>query len=187
MRPDVMVSHTTNGVDQPMGLVVPGMFSMAWVRDLKEIEICKEERKLTYNDQEYVYYDMQGKRLHPVTSMPINSRIMNVVNGESIPNGAVIEIGAWVGSITDETVLVAGVEVSLDGGVTWEDAHEVSKPEENMWSRGRHEVRATRGPIALATRARDNQGNFQPAQAEIEPNLKGYANNAWIVRQAEVI
>jgi hypothetical protein len=72
---------------------------------------------------------------------------------------------------------VAGVEVSTDGGATWEDA-EVARDGLGRWAWVSWEYAwdAEPGEFELCSRARDAAGNAQP----LDPpwNVGGYVNNA---------
>jgi hypothetical protein len=84
----------------------------------------------------------------------------------------VLEGRAWSGEAE-----VAGVEVSDDGGSTWEDGELLPGALGRWaWRSWRFEWDARPGERELCCRARDAAGNVQP----LEPpwNLGGYANNA---------
>ena len=67
------------------------------------------------------------------------------------------------------------VEVSSDGGVTWQDAT-VHPAADHAWHRWTYPWSATHGVYELACRATDATGATQPLRPE--PNVGGYANNA---------
>ena len=72
---------------------------------------------------------------------------------------------------------VASVEVSVDGGETWQVAgleHDVESPW--AWSAWTYEWDAPLGRHELCVRARDEAGNEQPLDGEW--NVGGYGNNA---------
>jgi sulfane dehydrogenase subunit SoxC len=69
------------------------------------------------------------------------------------------------------------VEVSADGGVTWEPAQVESPPAPAAWQRWTFEwTPAAPGSYELACRARDTADNVQPLEQAW--NVGGYANNA---------
>ena len=67
------------------------------------------------------------------------------------------------------------VEVSTDGGATFEEATLDDPLGEAAWRPWRYEWDATPGEHVLCSRATDSAGNVQPL--ETAWNLKGYANN----------
>jgi Mo-co oxidoreductase dimerisation domain len=72
---------------------------------------------------------------------------------------------------------VASVEVSVDGGETWQAArveHDVDSPW--AWSAWTYDWDASVGRHELCVRARDDAGNEQPLDGEW--NVGGYGNNA---------
>jgi sulfite oxidase len=75
---------------------------------------------------------------------------------------------------------VEGVEVSTDGGQTWQQAALVDAAA-NTWSWQHWEARLDVQPdtICLVARAVDQSGQEQPREAKAVWNVKGYANNAW--------
>ena len=57
------------------------------------------------------------------------------------------------------------VEISLDGARTWEDAHIVNRPEENVWVSWRYDwALPPSGKYELVARATDSAGDSQPAE-----------------------
>jgi DMSO/TMAO reductase YedYZ molybdopterin-dependent catalytic subunit len=92
----------------------------------------------------------------------------------TVPPGACSLAGrAWSGLAP-----IVGVDVSVDGGATWNAA--TLDPEELgewAWRRFTYEWQADKpGPCVLCCRARDEAGNQQPL--EVPWNVGGYSNNA---------
>jgi hypothetical protein len=84
----------------------------------------------------------------------------------------IIEGLAWSG-----VAPIAGVEVSVTGGMTWTAAELVSEPLPYAWQRWRYIWQPTgSGSVTLCSRAVDHAGCAQPADPEW--NCLGYANNA---------
>jgi hypothetical protein len=89
-----------------------------------------------------------------------------------------LEGRAWSG-----WAAIARVEVSLDGGETWQDAQLRQPRFEFAWSGWSFEWEAEPGEYELASRATDEAGNTQPVRAEW--NHDGVCNNA--VQRVRVI
>jgi hypothetical protein len=92
----------------------------------------------------------------------------------TVPRGTYSLAGrAWSGLAP-----IAGVDVSVDGGATWNAA--TLDPEqlgEWAWRRFTYEWQADEpGPRVLCCRARDEAGNQQPLA--VPWNVGGYSNNA---------
>jgi sulfane dehydrogenase subunit SoxC len=71
---------------------------------------------------------------------------------------------------------VERVEVSVDGGESWDDATLGEPLAEFAWRGWSHRWHASPGEYELCCRATDAAGNTQPAEAAW--NLGGYCNNA---------
>jgi hypothetical protein len=71
---------------------------------------------------------------------------------------------------------ITRVEVSVDGGGTWEDASLDEPVGEHGWRRWSHAWDAEPGEHELLSRATDGAGNSQPD--EVAWNTGGYVNNA---------
>jgi DMSO/TMAO reductase YedYZ molybdopterin-dependent catalytic subunit len=162
----------------PLRLVVPGWYGMTNVKWLGRIEAVVQPFT--------GYQQAEGYRLKssdedpgiPVTRMMPRSLMVPpgvpdfMTRERFLPlEGCVLEGRAWSGWAP-----VDRVEVSVDGGVGWEDADlgpEVSRQAWRSWSYRWRPAGA--GSYELASRARDAAGNEQPLT---QPwNLKGYANN----------
>ena len=73
---------------------------------------------------------------------------------------------------------VQGVEVSVDGGATWNRAQLIGPDLGRFaWRQFVLPVRLAPGTHVLASRATDAAGHAQPA--EREENIRGYNNNSW--------
>ena len=90
----------------------------------------------------------------------------------TLPAGPVrLEGRAWSG-----WGAIEAVEVSADGGATWEEAALGEAPEPGAWRGWTHEWDAQPGEHELCCRARDDAGNAQPVEADW--NVGGYANTS---------
>lgn len=74
---------------------------------------------------------------------------------------------------------VAKVEVSIDGGQTWQQADITYNGDRWGWQLWRRSVVLPAGEHELIARATDADGNVQPQSLNQVWNFKGYANNAW--------
>jgi hypothetical protein len=89
------------------------------------------------------------------------------------PGEQVLEGRAWSGSAP-----IASVEVSVDGGASWQQAHVERDGEDHRWAWRRFTYRwhATPGSYRLTARATDSDGNAQAVGQAW--NRGGFANNA---------
>lgn len=158
----------------PLRLVVPGWYAMASVKWLDRLEAVTEPFLGPYQALRYVYVGEEGTphRL-PVTRMRVRSLIARPAAGSSL---AVGEEVALAGSAWSGRRRVVRVEVSTDGGRSWEDAElgEPAGPHAAAPWRFRWTPRRA-GAAELVVRATDDAGERQP----LEPrwNRYGYGNN----------
>jgi hypothetical protein len=79
---------------------------------------------------------------------------------------------AWTGSGT-----VSKVEISTDGGQTWQPAKFTSEPRPGSWRLWEADVTIqSEGEQRVRARATDTSGQTQPERAT--PNPAGYGNNS---------
>jgi len=107
-----------------------------------------------------------------VTGIKLKSIITQPVPGETLPAGTVVVLGAAYAGETE----VAGVEVTLDGGASWNPAEFIGPHEPFAWRQWQYLWRAdAKGGCLIMSRATDAQGRRQPMQAAW--NSLGYGNN----------
>jgi DMSO/TMAO reductase YedYZ molybdopterin-dependent catalytic subunit len=182
---DVLLAYELNGAPLPpqhgfpLRLLVPGWYGMTNVKWLTRITLTSEP--FTGYQQARGYRlrqtdDDEGEplsRIHPRALM-VPPGIPDFMTRErTVRAGTVMIQGrAWSGLAP-----VASVEVSTDGGTTWQDAH-LDPPELGRWAWRRWSYvwdAAEPGRHVLACRARDEAGNAQATEQRW--NVGGYANN----------
>jgi DMSO/TMAO reductase YedYZ molybdopterin-dependent catalytic subunit len=163
----------------PLRLVVPGWYGMTNVKWLSRITILDEPFTGYQNARGYRIRQDADEEGTPLSRMTV--RALMVPPGIPdfatrrrfvSPGGQTIEGRAWSGQGTIEAV-----EVSSDGGATWQDAELAPEAGPHAW-RGWSFSWRPEGPgdYELCCRARDSAGNQQPVDAPW--NLGGYANNS---------
>ena len=176
-HPDALLAYEMNGEPlskehgYPLRLVVPGWYGMASVKWLSRIEVLDHAYEGFFQTEAYVIEDDDGQPV-PLSKMSVKSLINTPVQGRELPNGPVCVSGlAWSGSAK-----IRQVELSSDGGVTWQIA-EMTGPSERYAWRQWHATWQPRGPghYTLAARAEDEEGNVQPEEARW--NRLGYVVN----------
>jgi sulfane dehydrogenase subunit SoxC len=182
---EVVLAYEINGQPLPpqhgfpLRLVVPGWYGMANVKWLSTIEVV--ERPFAGPQQVVSYRLRQDEREEGVPLTRMLPRALMAPPGIAdfptrartlAPGPCTLRGRAWSGWGP-----VTAVEVSTDGGRTW-DAARLERDSETPWAwcGWSFEWDATPGRHELCCRARDAAGNGQPD----EPvwNLGGYANNA---------
>lgn len=181
---DALLAWEMNGVPIPLAhggplrLIVPGYSGVNNIKYIKRLAFTAEQTDAAIQSTGYRISPpgQKGDPSHPpVWEMSVKSWI----NGPAPENGAVsaglVQIkGVAFGGIH----AVQGVEVSIDGGKTWQPATFVG-PDlgRYAWRQFTLPVKLPAGTHTLACRATDAKGNRQP-EVRME-NAAGYNNNSW--------
>ena len=158
----------------PARLIVPGWYGMASVKWLTGIEVLTEPFGGHFQSDAYTFIEpgARGGPSRPVTRMAVKSVITSPVQDERLSEPVTISGFAWSGHGA-----IAEVQVSTDGGATWEKADLADSQNPRAWRRW--ELRwqpSVSGHYVLCVKARDEAGNTQPSSAGW--NYRGYVNNA---------
>jgi DMSO/TMAO reductase YedYZ molybdopterin-dependent catalytic subunit len=180
---DALLAYELNGAPLPaqhgfpLRLVIAGWYGMAHVKWLRAITALTEPFAGYQQAVGYRLYDEDGEAGAPVTRML--PRSLTIPPG--IPDFMTRERFAAAGRIVLEGRAWSGwgaierVEVSTDGGATWDDAKLAEPLGERAWRGWSYAWDAAPGGYVISSRATDAAGNSQP---DDQPwNLKGYANN----------
>lgn len=181
---DALLAYDMNGAPLPpqhgfpLRLVVPGWYGMQNVKWLTRITALEEPFTGFQNSVAYRMYDADGEPGEPVTRMLPRSLMVPPGVPDFMTRTRHVEAGpttltgrAWSGHGA-----IDHVEVSTDGGATFDAAILDPGFAPNAWRGWSYSWDATPGEYVLSSRATDSSGHTQP----LEPlwNLKGYANNA---------
>lgn len=160
----------------PMRVVCPGYYGMASVKWLSSIAAVDGPGFLPQND---IYYRIQledGSPGEPVTTMLPRSLIKpfgvpdESRNRYSAPGHFRLTGRAWSGFGE-----IVKVEVTIDGGNSWDEA-DLSKPiNKSSWQKFSFECNLESGKHKIGSRATDESGRRQPFDANW--NVQGLANN----------
>jgi sulfane dehydrogenase subunit SoxC len=182
MREDVLLAYEMNGAPlpaqhgAPLRLVVPGWYGMAHVKWLRRITVVAEP---------FDGFQMRAYRMRDTPNEPgipltrIEPRALLVPPGfpdfmsrrRVVKSGPVrIEGRAWSGWGP-----VNMVEVSIDGGDTWEPADLEPAHGPHGWARWRWMWQSELGSYVLSCRASDASGRTQPLGQRWSRG--GFANN----------
>ena len=166
----------------PLRLVVPGWYGMTNVKWLSTITVSDTEFGGYQQSYAYKLRQHEDDAGEPVTRMVPRSLLVPpgipdfFTRARSLAAGDCELTGrAWSGQAP-----VVLVEVSTDGGRTWDqavlDGVDDAADEVGVWQGWRHRWQAKPGQHELCCRATDAAGNRQPDHPEW--NLSGYSNNA---------
>ncbi len=181
---DALLAYELNGEPLPpqhgfpLRLVIAGWYGMAHVKWLGALTALTEPFTGYQQAVGYRLYDAEGDAGPPVTR--ILPRSLTIPPG--VPDFATRERFLGAGRCTIEGRAWSGwgaierVEVSVDGGGTWDEARLGDPVGERAWRGWSYEWDASApGAYLISSRATDAAGNIQPVE---QPwNLKGYANN----------
>lgn len=165
----------------PARALVPGWIGAASCKWLTEIKVLEKEFEGNFMSPGYRVPNqpvrpgetVKPEDTHPVTALNVKSLISTPADGASLKPGALIIRGvAWAGEAD-----VVRVDVSTDGGISWQPARLGSDQAPYAWRLWTFDWKAARpGDYVVASRATDNQGRTQPPSPVWNPG--GYLNNA---------
>ena len=172
-RADVLLAYKMNGGDLPpqhgfpVRAIVPGWYAMASIKWLQRIIVTEQPFTGYYQTIDYAFWKRreQVAELMPLTEMQIKAQIAKPSQGETVPanSGVRIHGAAWTsdGEITK-------VELSTDGGSTWNDAKLLGKSKSNAWRLWEFNWQTPTAPgkRRLIARATDSIGRTQPVQRD---------------------
>jgi DMSO/TMAO reductase YedYZ molybdopterin-dependent catalytic subunit len=181
---EVMVAFAMNGEQLPMlngfplRLVVPGHYSTYWVKALNDIEILAAPDENYWMARAYRIPTTPGANVAPgshdfptapIGAMVARSWITSIADGATLPHRPRLPVG---GIAMGGDQGVARVEVSIDGGATWEDA--TLGRDEGRYSFRRFDAEVAlsmtgRGPRTLMSRCTNSAGQVQPMTPNWNP------------------
>ncbi|MBX3070348.1 MAG: sulfite oxidase [Thermomicrobiales bacterium] len=178
LDPDVLLVYEMNGEPLPAAhggpvrLLVPGWAGIASTKWLTRLEVWDRPFTGEYQGNLYVVYDENGDPVAPITRMPVKSVIRSPREGDLVAPGTMRVDGfAWSGYAA-----IDRVEVTSDGGATWQPASITDSAGPHSWCRWEASVSLPAGTQQLSVRATDQRGIRQPWEARW--NQKGYQMNA---------
>ncbi len=164
----------------PARALVPGWIGAASCKWLTEIKVLESEFVGNFMSPGYRFPNqvvkpgesVKPEDTHVVTGLNVKSVISGPIDGSSLKLGKVTVHGAaWAGEAD-----IVKVEISTDGGSTWNPAklgHEQSRYAWRLWA---YTWNAKGGDYVLQSRATDSHGRVQPTEAVWNPS--GYLYNA---------
>jgi DMSO/TMAO reductase YedYZ molybdopterin-dependent catalytic subunit len=165
---DVLLAFGMNGKQLvpahgfPVRLIVPGWYGMASVKWLKRITLADKPFNGYFQSLQYSYFERPdgNPTLLPVTTISVKSAIMHPGLAEKVASAQPYEVRgiAWAG-VND----IAAVEVSTNGGETWNSAQLTGHAVRYSWRMWKFTWSApSPGEHTLMARATDSKGNTQP-------------------------
>jgi sulfite oxidase len=167
----------------PLRVVVPGCIGARSVKWVSEIIVTDAPSGNYFQAHAYRLFPPEigpqnvrwedGVMLH---DLPLNSVIWEPLEGSPVPAGNVTLRG-WAMASGGE--MIQQVEVSPDGGRTWQATELTEQGNRWTWCFWTATVKLAPGKHTLVARATDSAGRSQPEEIGPLWNFKGYMNNAW--------
>jgi sulfite oxidase len=166
----------------PLRMIVPGYTGVNNVKYVKRVAFTEEQSPALIQQTRYRLQPVGeegGPEHDSVWEMPVKSFVTQPL--EEVTTGQAVISGVAFGG----TRPVERVEVSVDGGESWEEAELVGP------DLGRYAWRTfvlvkdlEAGEHRIVSRAIDSEGNEQPR--EVEPNDAGYNHNGWYAHGVDI-
>ena len=184
---EVLVAYAMNDQPLPMlngfplRLIVPGWYATYWVKSLNEINVLPAKFKGFWMDKAYRVPNNPNcqespqdlaKETVPITTMTVRALIVRPEPVEHVAAGKAYEIQ---GVAFDGGKDIAKVEVSTDGGKTWQESKLDADLGKYAWRRWRLNWRpAAAGQFRIMAKATNAAGE---TQTTAQWNRSGYARN----------
>jgi DMSO/TMAO reductase YedYZ molybdopterin-dependent catalytic subunit len=180
-RPDgVLLAHQMNGADLtpehgfPLRAVVAGWYGMASVKWLTRIIVTESRFRGFWQTFDYSYFIHEHgiPVQRAISEMHVKSSIARPAHGEVVPVKSTHRVSgaAWTGGEAE----ISKVEISTDGGKSWQDATLLDKSVRHAWRLWEYLWKTPEQPgrATLMARATDSRGNTQPTQHD--PDRRHY-------------
>jgi sulfite oxidase len=188
IHPDTLLAYEMNGRPlpllhgAPLRVITPGWMADSCIKWLTDITVQSDEAKGFYMQTAYRIpakpiepgASESGQTMIPVESMVVKSLIVAPPDGGRVKVGPTMIQGvAWGGEAR-----VVKVEVSMDGGETWEPARLVGEDQPYAWRQWQCIWKEkTAGTCTILCRATDARKEVQPATSPWNPS--GFLWNGW--------
>jgi len=185
---EVMIAYAMNGEQLPLlngfplRLIVPGWYATYWVKMLSDIEVLAAPDDNFWTKSAYRIPDTPFANVKPgeanVKTVPINrmlprSFITNLRNGQTIAAG---KSTALRGIAFGGDCGVAMIDVSADGGRTWQSASLGTDEGKYSFRQWQADISlAGKGTARLQVRCTNTNGAVQPSAANWNPS--GFMRN----------
>ncbi|MEW6304807.1 MAG: sulfite oxidase [Verrucomicrobiota bacterium] len=173
-EPDVILAYQMNGEPItvshgfPVRAIVPGWYGMASVKWLTRVTVTDRAFRGYFQTSDYTYWERRDGlpiQLLPVSEVEVKAEIARPALHEAVPANSVYRVhgAAWTGDSE-----VVKVEVSIDGGSSWDKAQLLGSPVKYAWRLWEYHWRtpAQPGPCTVMARATDARGRVQPMQRD---------------------
>jgi DMSO/TMAO reductase YedYZ molybdopterin-dependent catalytic subunit len=182
MAEDTLLVYAMNGQTLPpdhgfpFRVLVPGWLGAASIKWVGRIEVSEQPLYSPWNTESYILIGPEYPAKPPsegtiITSRKVKSAFELAWDAELPASPHLLRGRSWSGEGT-----ISKVEVSLDGGKTWEMARLHEPNLTQAWVRWDLDWQPRPGQYNLQARATDDRGNTQPLSVPF--NEKGYLYSA---------
>jgi DMSO/TMAO reductase YedYZ molybdopterin-dependent catalytic subunit len=170
---DVLLAYRMNDVDLPpehgfpLRAIVPGWYAMASIKWLQRIIVTDRAFAGYYQTLDYAFWKRRGDiaELTALSELQIKAEIARPREGDVVAVDFDMRVhgAAWTSD-----AIIAKVELSTDGGSTWNETNLLGEAKPNAWRLWEFNWRtpATAGKQSLVARATDSRGRTQPTQRD---------------------
>jgi DMSO/TMAO reductase YedYZ molybdopterin-dependent catalytic subunit len=188
---NVLLAYKMNDVDLlpehgfPLRAIVPGWYAMASIKWLQQIIVVDQPFTGYFQTLDYAFWKRRGDMVErvPLSEMQTKAEIAKPSEGVvvSVNSNVRVHGAAWT---TNSEIIK--VELSMDGGSTWNAAKLLGEAKPNAWRLWEFNWRtpARPGKQTLIARATDSRGRTQPA--EHDPDRGTYMINHLLPIEVEV-
>jgi len=172
-KDEVLLAYSMNGEPLPLShgfplrAVVGGWYGMASVKWLQRIVVTEKPFQGFFQTLDYSYFERKDglPTLRPVTAIEPKAILARPGLHEVIQERSYRVFGAaWAGERA-----VAKVDVSTDGGKTWDAAKLLGEAKPVQWVLWEYVwEKPPRGPASIVARTTDDEGRTQPATRDID-------------------
>lgn len=191
LEADVLLAYEMNGQPLtaahgfPLRLIVPGYIGARSIKWLANINVQTAPSSNYFQTHAYKLFpndinatNVEWEKGQMLTEFRLNSAACQPEPGAAVvaASGKVLFKGY---AIAPAGAKIERVELSSDGGRSWQTAQLRSESQKWTWVLWESELELPVGPAEIFVRAFDNQGRAQPETLAEVWNFKGYLNNAW--------
>jgi DMSO/TMAO reductase YedYZ molybdopterin-dependent catalytic subunit len=176
-RRDVLLAYKMNASELPpehgfpLRAIVPGWYAMASVKWLQRVIVIDRPFTGYYQTIDYAYWRrtdygrwQRGEEvalLTPITEIQVKAEIARPAEGEIVPTSSNVCVHGAAWACDAE---IAKVELTTDGGATWNNARLIGESISNAWRPWEFnwQTPSQPGKQTLIARATDSLGRTQP-------------------------
>ncbi len=180
MEEDTLLAYLMNGEilppdhGFPARVIVPGWIGIASIKWVGKITVSEKALFVDKNTNNYILIGPDYQPQPPAKGPIISDQVLK--SAVALPWNGTLKAGAQkiVGYAWSPFGKIAKVEVSLDGGKTFQPATLAGPNTERAGTRWEFSFNATPGDLTITPRATDEKGNTQPDLAQQKWNEQGY-------------